>query len=84
VNHLGASGQKVGAFTLNANVPDYGYLVRHFGVTSFPCVVVLGRRGAALAVSGDISGARLYGAFLMASRPGSCCPTQGDASCCPK
>jgi hypothetical protein len=84
LNNLRSSGQKIGAFTLKANVPDYGYLVRHFAVKSFPCVVVLGRGGTASAVSGDISAARLYNAFVLASKPAACCPTPSTASCCPK
>ncbi|MGO9571321.1 MAG: hypothetical protein ACLP5H_27670 [Desulfomonilaceae bacterium] len=84
LNNLKSSGQKIGAFTLNANVPDYGYLVRHFAVKSFPCVVVLGRGGNASAVSGDISAARLYNAFVLASKPATCCPTSSTAACCPK
>jgi hypothetical protein len=83
-NNLLTSGQKIGAFTLKTNVPDYGYLVGHFAVKSFPCVVVIGKRGTASAVSGDISEARLYNAVVLASKPASCCPTQNDAACCPK
>jgi len=84
LNKLWSSGQKIGAFTLKSNVPDYGYVVRHFAVQSFPCVLVLGRQGPASAVSGDISEARLYNAFILASKPASCCPTPSAASCCPK
>jgi hypothetical protein len=83
-NNLWTSGQKIGAFTLKTNAPDYGYLVGHFAVKSFPCVVVIGRRGTASAVSGDISDARLYNAVVLASKPAACCPTQSDAACCPK
>ena len=84
LSNLRSSGQKIGAFTLRANVPDYGYLVRHFAVKSFPCVVVLGRGGTASAVSGDVSEARLYNAFVLALKPASCCPTPSTAACCPK
>jgi hypothetical protein len=82
-NNLWTSGQKIDAFTLKTNAPDYGYLVGHFAIKSFPCVIVLGRRGTASAVSGDISEARLYNAVVLASKPASCCPTQNDAACCP-
>ena len=78
------SGQKIGAFTLRTNAPDYGYLVGHFAVKSFPCVVVLGRRGTASAVSGDVSEARLYNAVVLASTPAACCPAESNAACCPK
>ncbi len=78
------STRKVGAFTLGNNTPDYGYLVQHFGVKAFPCVVVLGRGCSASAVSGDLSEARLYEAIVSASKPAACCPVQGGASCCPK
>jgi hypothetical protein len=84
LNKPWTSGQRIGAFTLQSNVPDYGRLVTHFAVKSFPCVVVLGRRGSASAVWGDISEARLYNAFILASWPAACCPTQTSASCCPK
>ncbi len=84
LNKLWSSGQKIGAFTLKSDVPDYSHVVRHFAVHSFPCVLVLGRQGTASAVSGDISEARLYNAFILASKPASCCPTTGTASCCPK
>lgn len=84
LNNLRSTGQRIGTFTLGPNVPDYGYLVRHFAVKSFPCVVVLGRAGTASAVSGDISAARLYSAFVLASKPAACCPTPSTASCCPK
>jgi hypothetical protein len=78
------SGQKIEAFTLRTNAPDYGYLVGHFAVKSFPCVVVLGRRGIASAVSGDVSVARLYNAVVLASTPTACCPAESNAACCPK
>ncbi|MBI5570448.1 MAG: hypothetical protein HY914_10925 [Desulfomonile tiedjei] len=84
LNKLQTLGKRIGVFTLPSNVPDYARLVRHFSVEAFPCVVVLGRQGTPSAVSGDISEARLYYAFVQASQPGSCCPTQGNAACCPK
>jgi hypothetical protein len=82
--NLRASGQKVGLFTLKSSTPDHSQLIRHFAVKSLPCVVVLGRQGGASAVEGDISEARLYGAFASASKPGACCPGQSNAACCPK
>ncbi len=82
--NLWASGQKVGVFTLKSNAPDHDQLVRNFAVKTFPCVVVLGRQGSATAVAGDVSEARLYSAFVLASKPGACCPPQGNAACCPK
>jgi hypothetical protein len=82
--NLRTSGQKVGLFTLKSSTPDHGQLIRHFAVKSLPCVVVLGRQGGASAVEGDISEARLYGAFVSASKPGACCPGQSNAACCPK
>jgi len=83
-NNLWKSGQRVGVFTLKSSAPDHNQLVRHFSVNTFPCVVILGRQGSASAVSGDISEARLYNAFVLASKPASCCPTPSTASCCPK
>jgi hypothetical protein len=84
LNKLRTLGKKIGVFTLPSKAPDYARLVRHFSVEAFPCVVVLGRQGTPSAVSGDISDARLYYAFVQASQAGSCCPTQGSAACCPK
>jgi hypothetical protein len=83
-NNLLNSGQRVGVFTLKNSAPDYDQLVRRFAITAFPCVIILGRQGSATAVVGDITEARLYNAFVMASTTVSCCPGQGSASCCPK
>lgn len=84
LNKLKTSGHKIGGFTLSSTASDYDRLVRHFAIESFPCVLVMGRHGAASAVSDDISETRLYGAFALALKPVSCCPTQNNASCCPK
>lgn len=83
-NNLWKSGQKVAVFTLKSSSPDHNQLVRHFSVKAFPSVVILGRQGSASAVAGDITEAGLYNAFVLASKSVSCCPTQGNASCCPK
>ena len=69
LNKLRSLGQKIAAFTFGNTGPDYDRLVNHFAVESFPCVVVLGRGGSASAVSGDISEARLYNAFALATQP---------------
>ena len=82
-NNLWKSGQKVAVFTVKSSTPDHKQLVRHFSVNTFPCVVILGRQGSASAVAGDITEARLYNAFVLASTAASCCPAQGSASCCP-
>jgi hypothetical protein len=84
LNKLRTSGHKIGEFTLSSTASDYDRLVRHFTIESFPCVLVMGRHGAASAVSDDISETRLYAAFALALKPVSCCPTQSSASCCPK
>jgi hypothetical protein len=83
-NNLWKSGQRVAVFTLKSSTPDHNRLISQFSVKTFPSVVILGRQGSASAVSGDISEARLYNAFMLASKSVSCCPTQGSASCCPK
>lgn len=83
-NNLSKSGQKIAVFTLKASSPDHNRLVRHFSVKTFPSVVILGRLGSAWVVTGDITEAGLYNAFVLASLPASCCPTQGSDSCCPK
>jgi hypothetical protein len=83
-NNLSKSGQRIAVFTLKSTSPDHNQLVRHFSVNSFPSVVILSRQGSASAVSGDITEARLYNAYVVASKAVSCCPTQGSASCCPK
>ncbi len=82
--HLWNSGQRVGVFTLKSGAPDHTQLVRHFSINAFPCVVIFGRQGSASAVSGDITEARLFYAFLQASKPVACCPGQSNAACCPK
>jgi hypothetical protein len=81
-SNLANSGQRIAVFTVKSGVPDYDRLVRHFSVNTFPCVVILGRQGAASAVAQDITEARLYNAFVLASQPASCCPGQGNTSCC--
>jgi hypothetical protein len=82
-NNLANSGQRIALFTVKSGVPDYERLVRHFSVNTFPCVVILGRQGSASAVAQDISEARLYNAFVLASQSASCCPGQANTSCCP-
>jgi hypothetical protein len=83
-NNLWKSGQRVAVFTLKSSSPDHNQLVRHFSIKTFPSVVILSRQGSASAVAGDVTEAGLYNAFVLASKPVSCCPTQGSASCCPK
>ncbi|MFH0826088.1 MAG: hypothetical protein V2B18_25330 [Pseudomonadota bacterium] len=83
-NNLLNSGQRVGLFTLKRNSPDYDRLTRHFAIKTFPFVLVLGRQGSAATLSGDITEAGLYNAFVQASKPVSCCPAPNNASCCPK
>ncbi len=83
-NSLVTFRKKVGVFTLKGSVPDHNRLVQHLAVKTFPCVVVLGRGGCASAVSGEVTEARLYNAFVLASNPVACCPAEGDAACCPK
>lgn len=84
VNNLANSGQKIGVFTLDSSASDHNKLVRHFSVERFPCVVILGRQGSAQAVAGDITEGRLYNAFVLASKPGACCPATSNAACCSK
>jgi hypothetical protein len=83
-NNLWKSGQRIAVFTLKSSSPDHNQLVRHFSIKTFPSVVILGRQGYASAVAGDFTEAGLYNAFVLASKPVSCCPPQGSASCCPK
>ncbi len=83
-NNLWKTGKKIAVFTLKTSSPDHNRLVRHFSVKTFPSVVILGRLGSAWVVTGDITEAGLYNAFVLASLPASCCPTQGSESCCPK
>ena len=82
-NNLANSGQRIAVFTVKSGTPDHERLVRHFSVNAFPCVVILGRQGSASAVAQDISEARLYNAFVLASQAASCCPGQANTSCCP-
>ena len=81
--NLANSGQRIAVFTVKSGTPDHERLVRHFSVNTFPCVVILGRQGSASAVAQDISEARLYNAFVLASQSASCCPGQANTSCCP-
>lgn len=83
-NNLWNSGQRVAVFTLRNGTSDHTQLARHFSIETFPSVIILGRQGSSSAVSGDVTEARLYNAFVLASKPVSCCPAQGNASCCPK
>jgi len=81
-NNLANSGQGIAVFTVKNGAPDYERLVKHFSVNKFPSVVILGRQGSASALTDDISEARLYNAFVLASKSASCCPATGNASCC--
>jgi hypothetical protein len=83
-NNLWKNGQRVAVFTLKSSSSDHNRLVRHFSVKTFPSIVILGRQGSASAVTEDVSEARLYNAFVLASKSASCCPTAGNSSCCPK
>jgi hypothetical protein len=80
--NLANSGQRIAVFTVKSGTPDYERLVQHFSVNKFPSVVILGRQGSASALTDDISEARLYNAFVLASQSASCCPATGNASCC--
>ena len=76
------STRKIGAFTLGNKTAHYSNLVQHFGVESFPCVVVLGRGCSASPVSGDVFEERLYEAIGSTSKPAPCCPVRNGGSCC--
>jgi hypothetical protein len=82
-SNLWKSGQKIAVFTLKRGASDYNRIIGQFAVKTFPSILVVGRQGSPSIVSDDISEARLYNAFLLASQSISCCPT-GSASCCPK
>lgn len=83
-NNLWKNGQRIAVFTVKTSSSGHDQLVRHFSVKAFPSVVILGRQGSASVVEADMTEAGLYNAFVLASKAMSCCPTQGNASCCPE
>ncbi len=83
VSKLRSKRKKVAAFTLEKSTADHARLVEQFSITSFPCVVALGRGCGSSLVSGELTEARLFQAFVAASTPPSSCePTGCNPSGC--
>ncbi len=70
-----SNGSRIGAFRLKKDASDYALLAKQFSV---PCVVAMVKGGGMSAVSGEINEAKLFGAFVTASRPSGC----GSSSSC--
>ncbi len=75
-----SKGNRVCAFKLKKDAPDYAQLAKQF---SIPCVVAMVKGRGMSAVSGEINETRLIGAFVTASRPSGCCPSGAGQSACP-
>jgi hypothetical protein len=74
-----SNGNRICAFRLTKDAPNYAYLANQFSV---PCVIAMVKGGGMSGVSGQITETKLVQAFVMASRPASgCCP--GNADCGP-
>lgn len=83
ISKLSAQGKRVSAFTLEKGAEGYDQLVKQFSADKLPCVLVAGKGSRAVPVSGEITEARLLGAFVTANTPSSCGPRTGS-SCCPR
>ena len=83
VNKLSAKGKQTAAFTLRKDSEGYDQIVKQFSVQTLPCVIVAGKGCGAVAVSDEITEAKLLGAFVKASVPISCVPRSGSP-CCPE
>ena len=83
VDKLLSNGKQVAIFTLTKDAEGYDQLIKEFSVQSLPCVIVADKGCGAVAVSGEITEAKLLGAFVKASTPISCGPRSGSL-CCPK
>ncbi|MHC4462956.1 MAG: hypothetical protein ACYS6W_09970 [Planctomycetota bacterium] len=79
LNLLSDNGKKVAAFTLEKGAEGYDQLIKQFSVESLPSVIITGKGCGAVAVSSEITEAKLLRAFVMASTPASCKP----GGCCP-
>ncbi len=73
--------KSVGSITLAKDADGHAQLLEQFSVTSFPCVIALGKGCGEKAVSGEITEKRLLEAFVIASTPASSCA--GASDCCP-
>lgn len=72
-----ADGNRIRAFKLKKDAPNYAQLEKQFFV---PCVVAMVKGGGMSTVSGEINTAKLLEAFVKASRPSGC----GTSGCGPK
>ena len=75
-----SKGKRVAAFTLEKIATDHARLDEQLSITSFPCVVALGRGCGSSVVTGEMTEAKLLQAFVAASAPSSSC---GTTSCDP-
>lgn len=87
VKTISARGVRVAAFTLGNEADGHAQLVARFAVKSFPSVIALGRGCAPVAVSAEVTEAKLLRAYVLASAPSTCgtpCgPSSGGTSCGP-
>lgn len=83
VKTISTKGIQVGTYTMDKDTADYAWLVQKLSIKSFPAIVAMGKGCGAATVSGEITEAKLLGAFIKATTPVSCGP-QGGSSCCPK
>ena len=80
VQRIQEKGRAVAVRTLQRGQDGYAELVEQFAVSTFPCVIALGKACATEKV-GEISEAHLIRAFVIASQPPFGC--QAGSACCP-
>lgn len=80
VERIRTQGPAVAVRTLQRGQDGYAELVEQFAVSSFPCVIALGR-GCGAEKVGEISESHLIRAFVIASQPPSGCIA--GSACCP-
>lgn len=80
IEKIQEKGRAVAVRTLQRGQDGYAELVEQFAVSSFPCVIALGKDCGAEKV-GEISESHLIRAFVIASQPPSGC--KAGSACCP-
>lgn len=80
VERIQEKGRAIAVRTLQRGQDGYAELVEQFAVSSFPCVIALGK-GCGAEKVGEISESHLIRAFVIASQPPSGC--KASSACCP-
>ena len=80
---LVSSGKAIGVFTLAEGASGYEDLMKALGIKTLPAAVVMSRGKGSMAVSGEMTEAKLLGAYVKSLSAAGCGTSCAPGSCAP-